>query len=114
MNSETKNLEEAFNQIFTSSVSGTGEEELLRLASSFSRQYSSQQIKALLLLQHIKLLAVSYGQKFLSDSLTDFMDFYQTLKQFNNSDAFVMRALDSISLRKFINENTMKINIEKK
>ena len=42
-----------------------------------------------------------------------FVDRWLELKQYNNSDAFVMKALEFISLRKFLNENSLKVNIDK-
>jgi len=47
------------------------------------------------------------------DLYRSFIERWLELKQYNNSDMFVMRALDSISLRKFIGENAFKVNIEK-
>lgn len=124
--SQDKNLEQAFSNLFKSSVSGTGEEELLRIASRYSLQMSAQQIKCLLFLEHKarmydELYKVAKQQndlrwvkyKFTADYLTTFVSRWLDLKQHNNSDVFVMRALDSVALRKYINENSMKINIEK-
>lgn len=117
------NLEDAFSKLFKSSVSGTGEEELLRIASNYSLQITAKQIKCLLFLEHKakmfrELELATKGNehikyKFIADYLHEFVWRWLELKQHNNSDIFVMRALDSISLRKFINENTLKVNIEK-
>lgn len=109
-----KNLEDSWQSLFGSTVSGTGEEELLRLASSYSRQYSSTQIRILLYLGYRADLYEAQGNIYKAKQLRNFVEGYEKLKQYNNSDAFVMRALDSISLRKFINENTLRINVEKK
>lgn len=118
------NLEDAFSNLFKSSVSGTGEEELLRIASNYSLQITAPQIKILLYLEHKAEtfdLAYTYAKttqlqakyRFIANYLRMFVRRWLELKQHNNSDIFVMRALDSISLRKFINENTLKVNIEK-
>jgi len=103
------NMEDAFGNLFKTSSSGTGEEELLRIASTYSRQFSAKQIKALLYLEWWLPKRSVEEQK----RLRTFIDKYLELKQYNNSDAFVMKALEHIALRKFINENTMKVNIEK-
>jgi len=103
------NMEDAFGKLFSTSSSGTGEEELLRIASTYSRQFSSKQIKVLLYLEWSIPIYPPDTQK----RIRKFIDRYLELKQYNNSDGFVMKALEHISLRKFINENTMKVNIEK-
>jgi len=107
---EDVNLEDAFQGLFKTSASGTGEEELLRIASTYSRQLSARQIKAIL---YLEWQAGVRDNKPYVDLVRFFIDRWLELKQFNNSDMFVMRALDSISLRKFIGENAFKINIEK-
>lgn len=121
---EDANLEDAFSKLFKSSVSGTGEEELLRIASDYALQINAHQIKLLLYLEHrasqyrqmaalpqFKAKAAWYEWQ--ANYLTTFVFRWLDLKRHNNSDVFVMRGLDSISLRKFINENTLKVNIEK-
>lgn len=107
-------VEDKFQSLFGSSVSGTGEEELLRLASSFSRQYSAKQIKIILWLELKAHEFEETGRTIGARAIRSFIERYENLKQYNNSDIFVMKALDSISLRKFINENTLRINLDKK
>jgi len=103
-------LEDIFSKMFQSSVSGTGEEELLRIASTYSRQIHAKQIKVLLYLEFRASVARNPATKRI---LKSFVDRWLELKQFNNSDAFVMKALEFISLRKFLNENSLKVNIDK-
>lgn len=105
------NLEDAFQSLFRTSASGTGEEELLRIASTYSRQITASQIKVILYLEWLILNENIPATR--KTQLRAFVDRWLELKQYNNSDMFVMRALDSISLRKFIGENAFKINIEK-
>lgn len=103
------NLEDAFQSLFKTSASGTGEEELLRIASTFSLQINPAQIKCLLYIEWVaRTMEPTKRQQ-----LQTFVDRWLELKQYNGSDMFVMRALDSISLRKFIGENAFKVNIEK-
>lgn len=103
------NLEDAFGSLFKTSASGTGEEELLRIASTYSRQISARMIKALLYLHWLREEVNEKQAKLIDAFIKNWLEY----KQFNNSDVFVMRALDSISLRKFIGENAFKVNIEK-
>lgn len=108
---DTTNLEDAFQGLFKTSVSGTGEEELLRIASKFSIQLTAPQIKALTYLRWIsKHPGMPQERK---EQIQSFLQDYLEYKQYNGSDMFVMRALDSISLRKFIGENAFKIDIQK-
>jgi len=116
LKSETNNLEDTFQQLFSSSASSTGEEELLRIASAYSRQYSSAQMRVLLYLRQVAnyyLRKESDNAKQSGRDLCEFLDRWEELKQYNNSDVFVMKALEHISLRRFINENSVKVNIEK-
>lgn len=111
-NEQRIDAESIFNNLFASSQSGSGEEELLRIAAKFSRQISAAQIKVICFL---KATALEYSEKFPNESrvIEEFVERWLELKQFNHSDAYVMRALDSISLRRFINENSFKVNIDK-
>jgi len=106
---EELNLEDSFQGLFQNSTSGTGEEELLRIASTYSRQISAEQIKALLFLESESF---DYDKQ-TNQKIKTFVKRWLELKQYNNSALFVMKALEHISLRKFINDNTMKVNIEK-
>jgi len=109
MTDDKKNLEEAIAGIFRTSVSGSGEEEMLRIASTYSLQISAPQMRLL-----IYLVVRSYDLGDVEkEKLQTFIKKWLELKSYNSSAAFVMRALESISLRKFINENTMKVNVQK-
>lgn len=103
------NLEDAFGSLFKTSTSGTGEEELLRIASTYSRQITARMIKALAYLHWLSDHTNEKQKRLIQNFINHWLEY----KQFNNSDKFVMRALDSISLRKFIGENAFKVNIEK-
>lgn len=113
MEEETKktdiNLEDSFQNLFSTSASGTGEEELLRIASTFSMQITTRQMKALLYLEWAAIGLAPERRR----QVQQFVERWLEFKQHNNSDMFIMRALDSISLRKFVGENAFKVNIEK-
>jgi len=105
-----KNLEDAFSNLFKTSASGTGEEELLRIASRYSMQLTASQIKVLLWLEWAADTQAPPTQR---AWIHAFVGRWLSLKENNNSDVFVMKALEYISLRKFLNENSFKVNIEK-
>ena len=102
---ENKNLDEAFANLFGGSSSLGGEEEMLRIASTYSRQITSYQIKCLLFLE-LKASRLDEKNK---EALNSFVKRWLELKQYNNSASFVVRALETISLRKFINENSHEL-----
>lgn len=103
------NLEDAFQNLFRTSVSGSGEEELLRIASTYSLQLTAGQIRLLLFLEY-RSQQIGGATGVLINS---FVKRWLELKQNNNSDIFVMKALEFISLRKFLGESSFKVNIDK-
>jgi len=106
-------VEDLFQNLFSSSVSGGGEEELLKIASSYALQLSAAQIRALLRLEMHSRNFLRRGKKEIAENLHNFVTRWIELKRNNNSDAFVMRALDAISLRRLIGENAVKVDIQK-
>lgn len=109
MENDEKNLEAVFQDMFQQGGNGTGDEELLKIASNYSRQMSSRQIKGLAMLRFI----TKFAPDWIAPSLDEFVKSWIEMKQWNNSAMFVMRALDSISLKKFLGENAIKVNVEK-
>jgi len=106
---QQENLEDAFQGLFKSSATGTGEEELLRIASDYALQINANQIKTLLFLESLSN-QISNKQGII---LKNFVERWLEIKRHNNSDAFVMKALEFISLRRFLSESSFKVNIEK-
>lgn len=110
---DRETIEDRVGNLFSSGVSGTGEEELLRLASKFSKQYQTAQIRIILFLEHIANTYELLGEYGKAERITRFVTRYEDLMQYNGSEMFVMRALEAISLRKYINDSSLKINVEK-
>lgn len=109
--SNEQNLEQAFKNLFKTSSSANGEEELLRITANYTRQISGRQMLCLLALRYYAGILPHPDDR---AALTQFIDQWLEYKQYHNSAPFLMRALDAISLRKLTNENTMKINVDKK
>lgn len=130
------NFEDAMSNLFKSSVSGSGEEELLRIASQYSLQISAKQIHRLIYMYWRALRYDYMAEQCLLKAQTDLENVIQLsdeaeeyrqqarelkyicakwleLKQNNNSAMFVMKALDFISLRRFLNESSFKVDIQK-
>jgi hypothetical protein len=104
------NLEEAFQGLFEG-ASGTGEEELLRIASTYSRQITGEQMRGVIFLKLFGSL-LPEENRYIIDEI--FIKSWLELKQYNNSAIFVMKALEYISLKKFLGENAIKVNVEKR
>lgn len=111
--SSGQNLEDAWQSLFSGGATGTGEEELLRIASDYALQLSAAQIRALLRLELESIDLDKKGRKTEAEKIQHFVKGWIKYKRNNNSELFVMRALDAISLRRFIGENAFKIDIQK-
>lgn len=98
-------LDDAF-----SSQSGTGEEELLRIASKYSLQLSGAQLRTLTICSMIYNQVPDHPN---SKALRGIVEKWLEMKQYHGSNLYVMRALDSIALRRFVNENSVKVNVQK-
>lgn len=105
-----QSAEDLFNGLFGASASGTGEEELLRIAAKYSLQISGRQVRCLL---RLRMYQTKAGDQPASDILKSFIEKWLEWQQYHGSMAYVMRALDSIALRKFVNENTFKVAVNK-
>lgn len=110
MTEKNQNLEEAFNNIFKGGATSTGEEELLRVASKYSMQLSSSQMKCLL---YIKWWADITNDPIKKLALNDFITKWLEFKEYNNSAPFIMRVIDFISLRRFLTEKSFQVDIKK-
>ena len=107
--SEPSNVEDAFQGLFSSASSGSGEEELLRIASQFALQITAPQIRVVLFLKDV---ALKRGGE-VASRINAFVDEWLRIKSHNNSDIYIMKALEYVSLRKFLNEQSFKVDIQK-
>lgn len=109
-----ENLEEAFRDMFGSASSGGGEEELLKIASRYSLQLSAKQMKALLYIEMwIDYYETFSETKMKARQLKQFVTRYLELKQYNGSDLYLMKALEYVSLYKYIKEDAFKVMVDK-
>jgi len=106
------NVEQAGMDLIGNSSSPGGEEEMLRIASEFSLQLDADQIRAILYVEsfarRLALIMPAEGA-----ILLDWAKEWRKLKKNNHSDVFMVNIMDRISLRKYFNENTFKVNIDK-
>lgn len=96
---------------FNQSSSG-GEEEILRIASNYALQINPIQIRTLMML---KMLAITYNKKnqALCYQIEEFIKQYLEMKHFHESGAFIMRVIDSLSVKRLITQDTAKVNVMK-
>lgn len=105
-----QSAEDLFSGLFGASASGTGEEELLRIASRYSLQITARQVRCLIKLRmHMEKAGEQRSSVILRSLIEKWLDY----QQYHGSMAYIMRALDSVALRKFINENTFKVAVNK-
>lgn len=102
----------ALNDLMANSTSAGGEEEMLRIASEFSLQLDADQIRAILWLE---MFAKKLSRLLPEEGawLANWASEWRKLKKNNHSDQFMVAIMDRISLRKYFNENTFKVNIDK-
>lgn len=110
--SDTNIEEVAVSDLLGNSSSPGGEEEMLRIASEFSLQLDADQIRAILWLE---MFAKRLGRVLPEEGrwLANWCAEWRKLKKNNHSDQFMVAIMDKISLRKFFNEQTFKVNIDK-
>lgn len=114
MEEKIPSLEERFQSLFGSPAMGGEDEKLLDLASNFSVQLSAQQIRILLALHMFADVLEGKGKKDQSLILRSFCKKYLELKKNHASDFYVMKALEYISLRKFMQEKPIDVTAIKK
>lgn len=108
-----QNLEEVFSDLFKGGTTGTGEEELLRLASKYSMQLYAVQIKCLLFLDYMKAQCLYFNFKLEYTILDNFIKKWLEWKEYNNSANFILRIIGDISMRRFLTEQSFKVDIKK-
>lgn len=97
--------------------SSSGEDEkMLELAAKYSVQLSAQQIRILLAINMIADFHEMRGYEVnlgYAKVLRSFLKNYIMYKQYHASDFFVTRAIENLSLRRFINSDAFKVNVQK-
>lgn len=114
MNENNENANENKTQVsdimgLMTQSSGGGDEELLRIASNFSRQITGRQQRTMAMLY---MFGISKGGE-IEKKITKFLDYYMTNKQYHESGPFVMRALDAIAVKRYIDPGAVKVNVNK-
>lgn len=115
MNDKEKSIAERFNELFGSTAVGGDDEKLLETATKFAVQLSADQVRILSTLAMVAD-ALEFVEKKEAQAkvLRSFIKNYIMYKQFHGSDFFAMRALDSISLRKFMGPNPISLDVVKR
>ena len=88
-----------------------GDAQLLEVASKHTLQLNAEQIKAILYLNYLKDIYLTNEKE--KVALNEFIKTYVQYTSHNSSQGFITEILGAISFRRFINENTLKINVGK-
>lgn len=107
---ESQDLTKIFENLFSPSSPLAGEEELLRIGTQYTAQLNTNQIKGLLLLEIGKEITEDQKAKKI---LENFINSYLKFKKYHGTDKFIVKLFEYISLKKFLGENWLKVNIEK-
>jgi len=114
MDSQNGLLADKFQQLLGSGGGAGEDEKLLELASSFSVQISGAQLRVLMSLYTFSDVLELNGKPEQAKLVRSFIKKYLELKKYHGSDFYVMRALDSISLRKFMSQTPIGVDVIKK
>jgi len=119
MNEEKDIAEESLEDLFQEDIMGNafegtsidGDAQLLEVASKHTLQLNGEQIKVILYVDHImELMEFPQVEK---TAWANFKKNYILYTSHNNSQPFIQQVLGHISLRRFINENTLKVSVDK-
>lgn len=108
------NLEDAFSDLLGGGMEAEsidGDAQLLEVASKHTLQLDGMQIKALLYIEMFSSLYLTKESE--KNALENFKKNYIRYTSHCASQPFIERVLAAISFRRFINENTLKVNIDK-
>lgn len=115
MDEVNRTLADKFQALLGSSSVGSEDEKLLEVASNFSVQLSASQLRILVGLKLFANVLDEVEKKpEQAQILRQFVKDYVELKKYHGSDFYVMRALDSISLRKFMQERPIGVDVLKR
>lgn len=94
------------------SGSNGGDEEILKIASDYALQITPNQIATLL---KLKMFAIDNSEKYphIMEKVDKFTKEYLTMKKFHESGAYIMRMVDSLSLKKIVPNDAVKVNVMK-
>jgi len=89
-----------------------GDEELLRIASNYALQISPDQISTIM---KLKMFALDYRHlnKDLPAKIEIFIKEYLEIKHYHESGSFIERIIGSLSLKRIIPQDAVKVNVMK-
>lgn len=109
-----KEQELGMNQIANlfAQASGSADEEILRITSQYALQLTPGQIYTIM---KLKAFALDYGAKNsqLKNILTSFIADWLEIKHYHESGGFILRVVDSLSLKRIIPNDATKVNVMK-
>lgn len=109
-NEDKRAFEDVLSQVF-GRASGGGDEELLRTAIEFGRQFSGAQVAKILYLQSFILKHKKDDKDKTFQIIDGALKKYFSLQQYHNSAEFVGRLFSDLSAKRFFGQDAGKINV---
>lgn len=110
-NEDKREFEEILSSIFNVSGSNGGDEELLKTAIEFARQFSGLQVRKLLFLKAFSMKYSTEKNTKTKEIFDSIIKQYMVLQQFHGSADFVRSMFDSLSAKRFFGQDAGKINV---
>jgi len=117
MEEETKSVNDILSGFMPSMGSADGSEELLKVVAEYALQLPTLQIQAILKLNDYKNRFEKMGAVTLAkriDKIISAEAGWLKYKKFNNTGRYVLGALDSYSMGKWIKAGLLNVNVQKK
>jgi geranylgeranyl pyrophosphate synthase len=103
-------IQKFFENLFQSSGIAEGEAEILRVATEYTIFLDGQKIRALLLLKIYSLLTEDEKEK---EIINEFINTYLQYQRYNQAQRFIIKVLESLTLKRFLGENWLKVEVQK-
>jgi uncharacterized protein YacL (UPF0231 family) len=107
---EQKNLAKFFENLFQASSIGEAEAETLRVATQYTIFLDGQKIRALTLLYLYSKITDDEEEKKLIEA---FLEKYLEFQRYNQAQKFIVKVLESLTLKRYLGENWLKVEVQK-
>jgi uncharacterized protein HemY len=109
-NNNQKDLTKYFEGLFQASSLGEAEAETLRVASQYTIFLDGQKIQGLTLLYLYSQITDNEEEKKL---LMSFIEKYLEYQRYNQAQKFIIKVLESLTLKRYLGENWLKVEVQK-
>jgi len=103
-------IQKFFENLFQSSSLTEGEAETLKVATEYTIFLDGQKIRALLLLKIYALITDNEKER---EIINEFIEKYLLYQRYNQAQKFIVKVLESLTLKKFLGQNWLKVEVQK-